>query len=116
MGMRQIFVTGRSIYHVRDNVVTKVADRKTQRVSADHAAQGAYLAGGFATGSIFAPTSERSPRAGEHLCFAGDSGTVISSPVDYVLHVHESPAPDRDARTDLGFDEDDEVSSSYAGR
>lgn len=113
MGMRQIFVTGRSIYHVRDNVVTKVADRKTQRVAADHAAQGAYLAGGFATGSVYAPTTERSPCAGEHLCFAGDAGTVISSPVEYVLHVHESPV---EARTDLGFDEDDEVSSSYAGR
>ena len=111
--MRRVFVTGRSIYYVRDDFVTKVADRKTQRAAADHPALGAHLAGAFAKGSVYAPISEQVPHAGQHLCFATDGGTVISSPVEHVLHVHEAPT---ERRPDLGFDEDDEASSSYAGR
>lgn len=111
--MKQVFVTARSIYHLHGGVCTKVRDRETQRVTPDHPAQGATLAGGFARGSVYAPTIERLPRAGEHLCFASARGAVVSSVVEYVLHVHDGAASER---TFVGFEDDDDAAPSYGTR
>ncbi len=92
--MRQVYVTSRSIYYVSDNLCTRVVARDTQKTVHDHPAAGAYLTGGFLrTEFRFEPTFSRTPVAGEHLCFAAESGTVISSPLERVLHVVDGSAP-----------------------
>lgn len=110
--MRQVFVTARSIYYVTDNLCTRVVARDTQKTAFDHPAAGAYLTGGFLRKDFrFEPTFSRLPEAGEHLCFAADAGTVISSAVERVLQIHDG----RPTRPSLGYEDEPgrSESSSY---
>lgn len=93
--MRQVFITARSMYWVTDGLCTRVVARDTQKTVHEHPAAGAHLTGGFLrTDFRFEPVFSRLPVAGEHLCFASDHGTVISSALERVLHVLDgAPRP-----------------------
>ena len=107
--MVRVFITSHSIYWVSEDVCTKVVAREGQRTLKDHPAHGAYLTGGFIRQSFnFEPSFRRAPVAGEHLCFATDGGTVVSSAVERVFEIHDGTP---EARTELGYD-DDAISSS----